>query len=56
MTGLAVLTPPADAWLGLHTVVAAGLLLVEVAVAATVVGTALFGGHEHSERAFRLLR
>ena len=39
-----------------HPLFGAGIAIIELAVALTVVGTALFGSQELSERAFRLLR
>jgi hypothetical protein len=40
----------------LHPMLGAAVFLVEFAVSMTVLGTALFGTKEYSERAFRLLR
>lgn len=40
----------------LHPMLGAAVFLVEFAVSMTVLGTALFGAKEYSERAFRLLR
>ena len=39
-----------------HPYIGVGMAIVELAVALTVIGTALFGSPELSERAFRLLR
>lgn len=39
-----------------HPLIGAGIAIIELAIALTVIGTALFGSPELSERAFRLLR
>ncbi len=39
-----------------HPLIGAGIAIIELAVALTVIGAALFGSPELSERAFRLLR
>jgi hypothetical protein len=39
-----------------HPFIGIGIAAIELAVALTVIGTALFGSRELSERAFRLLR
>ena len=39
-----------------HPFIGVGMAIVELALALTVIGTALFGSPELSERAFRLLR
>jgi hypothetical protein len=39
-----------------HPIIGIGIAVLELAVALTVIGTALFGSRELSERAFRLLR
>lgn len=39
-----------------HPLIGLGMAIAELAVALTVIGTALFGSEELSERAFRLLR
>jgi hypothetical protein len=40
----------------LHPLTGAAIAIIEMAVALTIIGTALFGSRELSERAFRLLR
>ena len=40
----------------IHPFIGVGMAIVELAVALTIIGTALFGSQELSERAFRLLR
>jgi hypothetical protein len=40
----------------LHPSIGAAMIIIELTLALTVIGTALFGSRELSERAFRLLR
>jgi hypothetical protein len=46
---------PAGLWL-LHPALGVAVFLTELAVSLIILGTALFGAKEYSERAFRLLR
>jgi hypothetical protein len=54
-TGVASLVTPVGIGM-LHPVLGEVLAVIEVVVALTIIGTALFGSHTLSERAFRLLR
>jgi hypothetical protein len=40
----------------LHPLLGSAIAIIELAVVLTIIGAALFGGRELSERAFRLLR
>ena len=53
--GLTTLGVPAVSWM-LHPVLGEVVASVELAVALTILGTALYGSRVLSERAFRLLR